>query len=118
MSPLTYNVFNLYSFIGYGTYNPHLYTTTHPTRVLWRKPPFDMLKCNIHAVLWTTKLVLVCALRTMKTNSLRLRVSPIHHCYMLEIVGHMVCCKLLNGSTNMNIHLLSIDYAFRSDLRP
>jgi len=28
MSPLTYKVFNLYSFIRCGTYNSHLYTTT------------------------------------------------------------------------------------------
>ena len=27
MSLLTYNVFNLYSFIRYGAYNSHLYTT-------------------------------------------------------------------------------------------
>jgi len=32
MGPLTYNVFNLYTFIRCGTYNSHLYITTLPLK--------------------------------------------------------------------------------------
>jgi len=32
MGPLTYKVFNLYSFIRCGTYNSHLHTTTLPLK--------------------------------------------------------------------------------------